>query len=147
MTDEYGFAASALTGMQIYEHAARGSGRTSRLVERATSYDQIVVATAKERDRLERLCRDAGKKPKIFVCDPRDDIRRTVGTAPRGRTFVDHVWTLKWFEAAVERAASQLQEMQADASKTWPEAPKPAIAGGHDSSAPLLSRRDITNRD
>jgi len=122
--DEFGFAAAGLAGLNMFETTMRGSGRTSRMIERLTDNDQLIVATPKERERIERLLRKAGKsKVRVYAVEPTAHPLRYVGTAPAGRTYYEHTWVYAYFTASIVAAARELTSFQREMSKTWPEAP------------------------
>lgn len=124
--DEYGFCAAAGAGLQMFEQCARQSGRTMRMIERARSGDQIVVATAKESRRLSGLLRDADKTNVRVIVATLD--MTITGRIPRaaGRTFFDHEWQRIHFEAALRSAARELESYQRDTSAKWPQTPDQA---------------------
>lgn len=116
MTDIYGIKASALAGLHVYEQAARQSGRTSRMIERVTSDDQIVVLSDQHKHVLQRLLREQGKMPKIIVCSPAEDLLRRVGTAPRGTTHFEHDWVYQLFVSDVEATGDRLKFLEEQTS-------------------------------
>ena len=121
--DEYGLIAAAKTGLKLFEASSRGSGRTSRLVERVTDEDQIVAPTREVSDYIRHRLKDAGKKTRVFTIPV--DRFNPEHRAPNGRTFFDHTWIEQYIRQSICRAEDDLEAMQRAMSKTWPEAPKP----------------------
>jgi hypothetical protein len=122
--DEYGIAAAARVGVLMYEQACRNSGRTSRMIERVTDEDQIIVPSGDVSRHVRYMLKEAGKKTQVFVVRPGDVPMRTVGTAPKGRTFFDHTWIEQHVLHALTCSERDLEAFQRATSKTWPEKPK-----------------------
>jgi len=118
--DSYGVLASALTGLRVYEQAARRSGRTMRLLEQVQDGDRIITTNV-EADRIRRELGQMGKHRVEVVALSIDADPRRYSTLPRGRTFFDHMFVHAFMVRACEDAAGYLDRMQAAMSKTWPE--------------------------
>ncbi|WP_342361377.1 hypothetical protein [Terrarubrum flagellatum] len=123
--DEYGFAAATKTGLRLYGMSSRRTGRTSRMIERVRKGDVIICADSREKERVQRLLREAKKAEiDVVVVNPQRTPLRDVGTRPNGRVFFDHGWIERYFEIEIDRAANQLGEWHVAISKTWPEPPE-----------------------
>lgn len=79
-SDEYGFVAAARVGLEMFDHSQRGTGRTTRLIERATDNDIVITATDANARHLSSLLRRAGKKTRVVVVRE-DRAQRYAGTA------------------------------------------------------------------
>lgn len=124
--EDFGVGGAAKMALHLFEHASRGSGRTTRLVDRVQPGDRIIVATAPERIRLERLLRDAGKDGvAVRVCSPaNDDQAWRLGTNSTGVTLFETSWVEAWYRDRVERAQRDLAQLQEALSKDR-QAPAP----------------------
>ncbi len=105
MSDEYGFQATAVSALQLFEIASRGCGRTSRMIERVADGDLIIVATGEEQRRVRKLLTEAGK-PDVRVVAADRGMPHSRAT---GRVFFDHSWVLAHFTSAVEDAGRWMQ--------------------------------------
>ena len=123
-SDEYGFAAAARVGLDMYDLSCRRTGRTLRLIERVTEEDQIVVHSKEMNDQLTRALSLAGKpKVRVIIVRPGEHPLSRVGTAPQGRTFFDHEFVRLLVENHISEAMASLALWQREMSKTWPHAP------------------------
>jgi hypothetical protein len=122
--DEYGFGSAANVGIELFATMARGTGRTFRLIERVANGDQIIVADAREAERIRKLLISA-RKPgvTVLVVPPGECPIHHVSTAPRGRTFYEHNWVYEYWHRVLDAAARDLVIWQQATSKTWPQAP------------------------
>lgn len=72
--DDYGIGAAALAGLRVYEDAARGSGRTARMLATLTDGCTVFVGIRREAGRLRRL-----------IARTRPDLDRVSVVAVEGR--------------------------------------------------------------
>lgn len=108
--DEYGFGSAAAMGLQLFEHASRSSGRTLRMLDRATNDDMIVCRKAKEAERLRRLIKDRGKTTSVVVVEHCDELGN-IQKRSKGRCIFDHDWTRQFFADVIKSAEEDLQRM------------------------------------
>lgn len=94
-------------------HGARGSGRTARMLERATPEYRVIVCTADHAKHLVRQARDAGQPVRAALpANPRQSLLapRSVlmfdGARP---TLPDHTWVEARVLALIEDAIEQVQ--------------------------------------
>ena len=108
VSDEYGFVGAALSGLRIFESAMRGTGRTTRLIERVTDDDRIIVGTVEVHRYVSQLIKAAGKKTQVVVVKQGGDPMGRLGTTPNGRTYFEHSFVLLHAEHCAKRAADDL---------------------------------------
>lgn len=106
--DEYGIGSAASMGLHLYEASSRGTGRTTRMVERLRDDDQVVCRSAKEAERIRRLLKDAGKSTKVVSVQHASDLYDRTQRA-KGRTYFDHDWVHQYFVDAVKDAEDNLR--------------------------------------
>lgn len=101
-------------GLDMMEAGARGSGRTTRMLERITPETRILVTESNHGRHLARTIADQGMAVrKIITVDPRrplfdqpGHIVMADGTWP---TLPDHTWVERRLRALVEDAVAQVQ--------------------------------------
>lgn len=124
--DEYGFAATAKTALNLFEVQSRSSGRTSRMIERLRDGDRVLVGDQKFARWIEDRLAKVGKKDvKVLVVPPSQNPMERYGTSPVGRTFFDHTWIEAFFHRSLDNAARDLQYIQQAMSKDWPDQTNP----------------------
>ena len=69
--DTYGFIETMRAALLAHDLSNRQTGRTTKMIERVTSADHILVASEKSAEVIRELLSNTGKLPKITVCDPR----------------------------------------------------------------------------
>lgn len=114
MTDHFGIGA-AMKGMALtYFAAARGTGRTTSLIESAKDGDRIYFINSKEADRVKHLLREAGKtKVECVTLPVREAPHRLFDRGPtHGRAIFDHSWVEDYYFAALDRAAMEIDQLQ-----------------------------------
>lgn len=123
--DEYGLTASALVGLSMFSNASRRSGRTTRMIERVTKEDIIIVPNRHTAEHIKQLLHAARKSDvPVRIVDVADVPMQHVGTRPNGRAFFDHTWMEDFLTRAIKQAAGDIETFQRAISKTWPHAPE-----------------------
>lgn len=88
---DYGVKASAMIGLQIYNQASRGSGRTISMLERMKDGDVAIVHTPAAAKWLLHRAHEMKKKVKIHVADNIRTVHTvTQGNRPSDEIFIDH---------------------------------------------------------
>lgn len=122
--DEFGFSSAARLAIELHDMGSRGSGRSMRLIERATKGDLIVTVNEREAARLSRLLKQRDKPDvQVRVLPSNDGILAFQGTLSRGRVWFDHLWLQEFYTNRISRADKDLERLQEAISKTWPESP------------------------
>lgn len=103
-TFDYGVSAACLTGLHIYESAARRSGRTEMMLASLKDGDTVICGSPQEANRIDRLCRD--RKLKVRVTAHPETAR---GCA--GRIIPDHTFVQRLFEDAIKDAVRHLEHI------------------------------------
>jgi len=122
--DIYGIGPAIRGAANIYLNQARGTGRTSVLIDCVASGDTVIFARAEEANRVRRLCREKGKDIRIVVC--RADARGAVYDLARltqGRVYFDHGWIEQFYISALDDAAAFVSEAQAKLARPYPSDP------------------------
>lgn len=114
--DHFGIG-QAMKGMaRGYITAARGTGRTTSLIESLKDGDRVVCLTAKEANRLDRLCREREMEVEFAVIDPKNPREVFSRGTPTGRTIFDHCWVEQYYMQAIDEAFSQIDRLQRQSS-------------------------------
>lgn len=114
--DHFGIGAAVRGSVLVYMSSARGSGRTTSLVESVKDGDRIVFASAREAQRVGRLCHDRGVSVACIVVDPREPQRVFECGTPVGRLIFDHGWVEQYYLQAIERAQAEIDHFERQAS-------------------------------
>jgi len=115
--DHFGIGAAVRAMMQIYQHSARRSGRTTSLVESVKDGDRIVFSDRREAVRVRRLCAERKASVECIVIDPHhpENLFGNHGTS-EGRTIFDHTWVEQFYLAAIERAQADIDHLERETS-------------------------------
>lgn len=114
--DHFGIGAALLGAAQIYFRSARGTGRTTPLIESVRDGDRTVVSTSREECRVKELLAERGLKVAVLAVNPDNPGRLfEVGTS-EGRTIFDHTWVEQYYLQTLERASSGLDHLQRESS-------------------------------
>lgn len=114
--DQFGIGAAVLGAAQIYFRSARGSGRSTSLVESVKDGDRVVFVNQEEVRRVQRLFLERGVQVGCVVIDPRTPERVFERGTPKGRTIFDHSWVEQFYALAIERACCDIDHLERQAS-------------------------------
>lgn len=114
--DQFGIGNTIMAMINVYYESARGTGRTSLLIDNLRSGDRVVFMNAKEAKRVQRLCMDKGIKIEIIITDPRTPERIFERGRSKARTFFDHGFIEQYYIYLIERAQDILDRLQKDNS-------------------------------
>lgn len=117
MSDHFGIGTAILGASRIYMLSARGTGRTTSLVESVKDGDRIIFATRKESERVSRLLKERGLNVDCVAYGPDRayGLFRDLNTS-EGRTIFDHTWVEQFFERAIQDAQRQIESFQKELS-------------------------------
>ena len=114
--DHFGIG-QALKGMaRCYFQAARGTGRTTSLLESLKDGDRVCCVSSKEADRLKRMLRERQVEAEAITVDPSMPQRIFERGTPKGRTIFDETWIEQYYMRALEAAARDIDHFQREAS-------------------------------
>ena len=114
--DHFGIG-QALKGMaRVYFQAARGTGRTTSLLESLKDGDRVCCVNGKEADRLTRMLRERKVDAQAIAVDPNTPERIFERGTPKGRTIFDESWIEQYYLRALEAAARDIDHLQREAS-------------------------------
>lgn len=114
--DHFGIGNAVRSLFRAYQQASRGSGRTTSLLNSVGHDDRIVVATAREADRLLRECQHRGLTTTVIVVSPKSPERLLYLRPVQGRTLFEHTWVEDFYQESIERAVRGIDELQTLAS-------------------------------
>lgn len=126
--DFFGIGVAVQAMLRVYFQSARGTGRTTALLERVRSGDRIVFAGSREAERVRRICLARGLDVECRVVDPSDPYRVREQGRAQGHTFFDHTLVEQCYAHAVADLASLIDVLEQGAS-------------GVDTTPPVGSRR------
>lgn len=116
LVDFFGIGVALRAMISIYITTARGSGRTTMLLESLRDGDRVCCATLKEADRLRRICNLTKLKVTFTVVNPADPFKLFNSGSSVGRTIFDHTWVEKFYILAIEGAAETIAKLQKESS-------------------------------
>jgi len=114
--DDFGIGAAVLGAYRSVMLAMRGTGRTTRLLERYQEGDRIVFVDERQASLAERKAADMGKRIRWIVVDPAEPHKLMHDAPSKGRTHFDHVWLERFYELQIERATQDVRKMQDEVS-------------------------------
>lgn len=117
MSDHFGISEAVQACLRIYFQGARGSGRTTSMIESAKPGDRLVFCDVREGERVKRLLKEAGIEDVICcVVDPENPSAIFQRPPSEGRTIFDHSWVEEYFMRIIVGASNDLRRLQDQAS-------------------------------
>lgn len=114
--DHFGIGAAILGAARIYFSSARGTGRTTSMIESVKDGDRIVVSSAREVSRLKLLLAERALQVSVLCIDPGDPGCLCRHATPEGRTIFDHYWVEQYYELALKNASHGIDRLQREFS-------------------------------
>lgn len=114
--DHFGIGAAVKGVVQTYFRTARGTGRTTSLIESVKDGDRVVFLTKQDAQRTERLFRDRGVVVECVIIPVDQPDRVFERGTPKGRTIFDHRWVEEFYTSAIDRAASAIDHFERQSS-------------------------------
>jgi hypothetical protein len=96
----------------MFEHGVRGTGRTTRTIDRLKHDDMLVVRTTQEASRLKQELRARRLQVTVHVGRTREDIIRLMANRGGSRLIIDHTVVLALYLEAVEETARFLARVE-----------------------------------
>lgn len=95
--------------LRMYELGARGSGRTSRMIEKVRAGEAVVCLNGAHASHVIRVLRERGIVARVVTCGPDvGDLARTLD-GYRGAVHLDHCWVHEWYSASIINATRDLE--------------------------------------
>lgn len=112
--DHFGIGAAILGAVNIYLRAARGTGRTTSLIEGLHNGDCVVTTTSQEAKRIEHLCSERNIKVTCIINSAKmpNRIFELVRGKLQGRLFFDHTWVEQYYLNSIEQAQKDIDTLQ-----------------------------------
>lgn len=113
--DFFGIGQAMKGVLDVYFRAARGTGRTTRLVASLKDGDRVIFCNHCEAKRVERMVKQRNLNVEIRVRDPKQIHMEGLGTA-QGRTIFDHSFVEKFHMYNLERSIDVLNTIEKEMS-------------------------------
>lgn len=117
--DDYGIAASALAGLKVYQHAARQSGRTTRMIAALVDGANIWCLDQQEADWLRRQIKDRRPELKGWSVKPMNPAGGAHRAVPPA--YFTESWVARAYECAIGGLSEELA--RAGTGRWAPELP------------------------
>lgn len=114
--DHFGIGAAVQGAFEIYVTSARGTGRTTSLIESLKDGDRVIFINSAEARRVEILCAERGLKIETQVIDPRTPAKVFERNTAQGRVIFDHTWVEEFYRLALQSAGRELDHLQEESS-------------------------------
>lgn len=122
--DHFGIGTALQALARAYFGQARGTRRTTSLLDSVKAGDRIIVADPREQARLLRLLEERTLDPDrarahgvdVRVVRPDQPGRLFDMGTPTGRTLFEHTWVEQFYTRAIDAAAREIDELQTQAS-------------------------------
>lgn len=115
--DHFGIGPAMRAMLRTYTQCARGSGRTTSLINSVRDGDRIICALAVERVRLSNLLHQAGRDVEVLDIPPEHSDAVVSLPLRAGRTIFEHTWVEEFYTITLAQAARQIDELQKSASR------------------------------
>lgn len=116
--DFFGIGQAIKTAVVVYRQSARGTGRTTSLVDGVKDGDRIVFASQKEAFRVKRLIKERGINVSCIVVNPKtpERIFEMGSVAGEGRNIFDHTWVEMFYENAINDVFRFIDKLERETS-------------------------------
>ena len=114
--DHFGIGAAIEGAVRIYLRSARGTGRTTSLVESVKNGDRLVFSDSREAERVRHLCEERGLKVECVVIDPKYPQRIFERGSSQGRTIFDHSWIEEYYLNVIDKAQKEIDHLEKESS-------------------------------
>ena len=114
--DAYGIGAAIEGAAKIYLQTARGTGRTTALVESLKTGDRVVFIEIREAGRVKSLCRELGVDIETIVVNPKTPEGIFKRGTPPGRTVFDHSFVEQFYLEGIAKLQRDLDYLQRESS-------------------------------
>lgn len=114
--DQFGIGQAMRTAAAIYSQTARRTGRTTQLVESLKAGDRVVFLTEQEAVRVHRLCRERGVRITAITLPVHTPEELFSRSSSEGRTIFDHSWLEAFYALRIDQCASEVENLQRNAS-------------------------------
>lgn len=116
--DFFGIGHAMKCMRKTYSLSARQTGRTQALIESLKPGDRVVCVTHVLAKHLQRRCEEMGVDGVEFTaCSPNSPDMLSVWKKSQGMTVLDHEWVEEYYMAAIDKAAADIDAIQARLSK------------------------------
>ena len=110
--DCYGIGIGIYSAARIYINNARGTGRTTQLVDSLNDGDRVIFTNAREAQRVKQMCLKKGVQITVKVVDPKYISGHVFDAPSDGKTIFDHTWVEQYYANALERARDDIDHLQ-----------------------------------
>lgn len=114
--DHFGIGTALQAMLQTYEFTARGTGRTTNLIESLRDGDRVVVESAAVKRHIVGLLQERGLKVDVIVVDPVKFSDLFNHRPSEGRTLFEHTWLVARYKHVLELAANDIDRWQRETS-------------------------------
>lgn len=114
--DHFGIGTAMYALARTLFRTAKGSGRSTSLIESLKDGDRVVFHSPAEAERVKRLCRDRRIVVDCITISPKDPSRLFGTGTSIGRTLFDHSWVEQYYLHAIENAECEIDRFQTHAS-------------------------------
>lgn len=112
--DFFGIGSAVRGALEIYFRSARGTGRTTALLNAVKDGDRVVFLHIQEANEFRRLCREQGKDVIALVCPLKDMSRLFERGSPSGdcKTIFDHSFLEALYRHRVDEIEREINGLQ-----------------------------------
>lgn len=116
--DHFGIGPALQALLRVYLTGARGTGRTTSLINSVRDGDRIICGRLDEQRRLRELLFRANRDVEVIAIPP-GHIDVIAALPPcGGRTLFEHTWVAEFYERALAQAARNIDELQKATSRS-----------------------------
>lgn len=114
--DMYGIGSAMKSMIQMYTISARGSGRTTEMINSLKDGDRVYFTESREAERVGRMCRERKLEITCVVIPVSNPGRIFEYPTSKGRSVFDHRWVEEYYSRSVERAEKDIEYFQRQSS-------------------------------
>lgn len=118
--DHYGIGTAILGAANIYLRSARGTGRTTSLLQSVKDGDRIITSDKREFLRLQDILKERQLNVDVKLIQPSEMYKLSELNTPQGRTLFDHIWIEKFYINKIQESVQDIDQLQTQLSG-WSE--------------------------
>ncbi|MGH1371168.1 MAG: hypothetical protein ACRBBW_03975 [Cellvibrionaceae bacterium] len=114
--DHFGIGAAVYGAARVFFRTARGTGRSTSLLESLKHGDRVIFKDSKEAERFRRLASERDLDISCIPISPSSPHKIFDYPPSEGRTLFDHSWLEDFYLSKIEGCESEIDRLQRESS-------------------------------
>lgn len=114
--DRYGVGTAVQAALSMYRSYARGTGRTTLLLDSLRNGDRVIFAESRHASYFQMLCAERELAITCMVIPVREFHRMHSLARSEGKTVFDHTWIELFYEQEIRKNIAELDYLETSSS-------------------------------